>query len=388
MRRPIRPESVLVVVVLFAASCSSSAKSTARLRTPTSTTAAPATTTAPTDNAVYASPGPYKVGYTTLRMTDRFVDVWYPADPNAVEGKPKATYDQRTPLPPALKHFVPNAYNTVVTMDAYKDAAGSAKGPFPVVLFSHGAPAFRMASSGIDAGVASWGFVVVSVDYVERGEVTQFPGQKPVSLDEARDRRLMMASLDLVTRENNRPESALHGLIDVTRVASAGHSAGGTTAFDALTDPRVKVAVLWAPVIPTTPPAKKPTMIIGASQDIAVTPAILRKAYAALPVPKRWVEIGPAGHNSFTDLCLVTRAGGGSVKFAIDSHLIPPAAATIVLNGCGKTDLKSERFFPVVQHFTVAELRSAFGIDTQPVGLGDGITQAFPGITVTYRHQP
>jgi dienelactone hydrolase len=283
---------------------------------------------------------------------------------------------------------VPDAYNTVVTMEAYNDVAGSAKGPFPVVLFSHGASAFRMASSGIDAGIASWGFVVVSVDYVERGEVTQFPGQKPVSLDEERDRRLMLAGLDLVTGENDRSASVLHGLIDGTRVASAGHSVGGTTAFDALTDPRVKVAVLWAPAIPTTPPASKPTMIIGASNDIAVTPAILKKAYAALPVPKRWVEIGNAGHNSFTDLCLVTRAGGGSVKFAIDSHLIPPAAATILLNGCGETDLKSERFFPVVQHFTVTELRSVFGIDTQPVGLGDGITQAFPHIKVTYHHQP
>jgi len=76
------------------------------------------------------------------------------------------------------------------------------------------------------------------------------------------------------------------------------------------------------------------------------------------------------------------------VKWAIDNGQIAPAAATIVLNGCGPADLKSERFFPIVQHFTVAELRSAFGIDTKPVGLGDGITQAFPGIEVTYRHQP
>ncbi len=321
-------------------------------------------------------------------MTDRFVDVWYPADPDAGGGKPKATYDQRTPLPSALKHFVPDAYNTVVTMAAYKDVTGSAKGPFPVVLFSHGSPAFRMASSGLDAGIASWGFVVVSVDYLERGEVTQFPGEKPLSLDEPRDRRLMLASLDLVTGESDRSASVLHGLVDGTRVASAGHSAGGTTAFDALTDPRVKVAVLWAPAIPTTPPTNKPTMIIGASNDILVTPAILEKDYAKLPTPKRWVEIGNAGHNSFTDLCLVTRAGGGSVKFAIDSHLVPADEAPILLNGCGAADLKSERFFPVVQHFTVAELRSVFGIDTQPVGLSDGITRAFPRIKVTYRHQP
>ena len=85
-------------------------------------------------------------------------------------------------------------------------------------------------------------------------------------------------------------------------------------------------------------------------------------------------------------MCLITRAGGGPVKFAIDSHTLSHAAAKLFLNGCGKADLTPERFFPVVQHFTVAELRDVFRIDASPVGLGDGVTQAFPGVTVTYRH--
>jgi dienelactone hydrolase len=230
--------------------------------------------------------------------------------------------------------------------------------------------------------------VVVSVDYLERGQVTQFPGQSPVSLDATRDRRLMLASLDLVTAENDRSTSVLHGIVDASRVASVGHSAGGTTAFDALSDPRVKVTIGWAPANPSGPLPDKPTMIIGATGDIAVTPTVLAKAYAASPSAKRLVEIGPAGHNSFTDLCIVTKAGGGSLKYAIDNHLVPASATTILLNGCGKTDLPSEKFFPVVQHFTVAELRSVLGVDPQPVGLGDGVTRAFPGVTVRYRHQP
>ena len=58
-------------------SCSSSfcsrdrvarAQSAAPVRTAPSTTAATPSTTAPRGEAVYASPGPYKVGYTTLRM--------------------------------------------------------------------------------------------------------------------------------------------------------------------------------------------------------------------------------------------------------------------------------------------------------------------------------
>ena len=192
------------------------------------------------DVAKYAKAGPYKVGYTTLRMNDRFVDVWYPADAAAAKDKPKATYDQTTPLPENLKSFVPKEFNTVVTMEAYNDIAGSTKGPFPIVLYSHGATAYRMASSGLSAGIASWGFVVVSADYVERSVVTQLPGQSPLTLDSERDRRLMLASLDLVTGENDRSTSVLHGIVDDTRVAAVGHSAGGTTAFDALNDARVK----------------------------------------------------------------------------------------------------------------------------------------------------
>jgi hypothetical protein len=44
-------------------------------------------------------------------------------------------------------------------------------------------------------------------------------------------------------------------------------------------------------------------------------------------------------------------------------------------------------FWAVVQHFTVAELRTSLGIDAQPVGLGTGIANAFPGIKVTYEQQ-
>jgi dienelactone hydrolase len=350
--------------------------------------AAAATTSRSTDRAVYAEEGPYKVGYTTLRMDDRNVDVWYPAGERAARGRAKATYDQRTPLPTELKAIVPEEFNTAVTMAAYKDVAGSAKGPFPVVLYSHGAGAFRMASSALDVGVASWGFVVVSVDYVERGVVTQLPGQAPLTLDPVRDRRLMLASLDLVTRENRRPASLLHGLVDGTRVAAVGHSAGGTTAFDALDDPRVKAAVGWAPSPPSEAPADKPTMIIGATDDLGVTPAQLATNYESFGVPKRRVEIANAGHNSFTDLCEVTRNGGGFVGYAVQNQLVPPDLAKILLNGCEETALTPEQFWPVVQHFTIAELRVTLGVDEKPIGLGDSITRAFPGITVAYEHQP
>ena len=107
-----------------------------------------------------------------------------------------------------------------------------------------------------------------------------------------------------------------------------------------------------------------------------------------MPAPKRRVEIANAGHNSFTDLCVVTRNGGGLVQFAVQNHLVSEDVARVLLNGCEEGALKPEKVWPVVQHFTVAELRAALGIDSRPVGLGDDVSRAFKGITVTFEHQP
>jgi dienelactone hydrolase len=345
---------------------------------------------------VYASQGPFAVGYTTLHLADRDVAVWYPADGDAVTGKAKATYDQTTPLPDNLKGLVPAEFNTVTTMNAFADVAASTKGPFPIVLFSHGAGGYRLINSALDIGIASWGFVVVSADYLERGLVAQVTGagrqsssSSPSSDDRQqaadRDRTIMFDSLDLVERA---PE--LKSAVDGSRVAAVGHSAGGNTAFNALNDPRVAVAVGWAPVAPTGPPANKPTMIIGAGGDIALTPDVLTTEFTSFAAPKRFVEIGgpAAGHNTFTDLCDVIRTGKGLVEFARKNNLISGRLLDLAVNGCNATDLEPARFFGVVQHFTVAELRAAFGIDPSPVGLDDSITTAFGDIPVQYRHDP
>ncbi len=348
---------------------------------------------------MYAKPGPFKVGYTTLHLPNRDVAVWYPADTAAVVGKRKASYDQATPLPPKLKGLVPPKYNTVVTMDAYDAVRASVKGPFPVVLFSHGAGGYRLVNSALCVGIASWGFVVVSVDYLEHGLAAQVsslgkqtsrPSVSAMRKLAVLDRRLMSQGLDLAVRESRRTGSVLSGAVDGTRAAAIGHSAGGGTAFDVLSDPRVKVAIGWAPVPPSGTPVDKPTLIIGAGADIALTPAALAKTYASFPAPKRFVEIGGtrAGHDTFTDTCVVIRGGGGLVQFAVQNHFISPNLAKLATNGCSATDLEPHEFWAVVQHFTVAELRNVFGIDPQPVGLGNGITRAFPGIDITYQHQP
>jgi predicted dienelactone hydrolase len=369
----------IALLTLAVVACSSSSKSAS-----TPTTTAPSS---PANDPVYAKPGPYKVGYTKMRLPDRDVFVWYPADNAAVAGKTKYSYDQVTPLPPNLRGVLPAKYNDVVHTNSYEGVASSTKGPFPVVLFAHGLSAYPLVNSTSEIGIASWGFVVVSVDYIERDIVNQVSPKK-YPLDPGRDPRLLLASLDLVTKASAESSSLLHGAVDALKVGAVGHSLGGRGVFDALRDPRIAVAIGYAPVGPAGPPANKPTMFIGGALDNAVPPTEVAKTYDSFPPPKRRIEIANAGHNTFTDTCPVIRAGGGLIQFAIANHLVDKKLAELGFNGCNKNDLAPDRFLPIVQHFTVAELRDVLGIDPQPVGLGDGIVHAFPGVSLTYTHQP
>src|SRR4051812_2505280 len=119
------------LIALVLAACSSSSKSSS----PSDADAA-TTTTVPTDKPVYGEEGPYAVGYTTLSLPDRKVDVWYPVDKASVTTQKKVTYDQRAPLPDNLKPLVPDEFNNVTTMNAYQDLPASDNGPFPVFLFA------------------------------------------------------------------------------------------------------------------------------------------------------------------------------------------------------------------------------------------------------------
>ena len=67
---------------------------------------------------------------------------------------------------------------------------------------------------------------------------------------------------------------------------------------------------------------------------------------------------------------------------------IPESLLALAIDGCLPENLDPAVFWDVTTHFTVAHLRVAFGIDAAPVGLGDGVASAFPGVTMTYHHEP
>lgn len=115
-------------------------------------------------------------------------------------------------------------------------------GPFPVVVVNHGyIPADRYWI-GQDSGIfgdplAAHGFVSVAPNWPGYSGSGPAPPGLPAIVGE------LVAALDLVTSLSTLPQA------DLSRVAFIGHSnGGGITLLAMVVDPRVKAAVLFAPV--------------------------------------------------------------------------------------------------------------------------------------------
>ena len=200
-------------------------------------------------------------------------------------------------------------------------------GPFPLVLFSHGFAGYRLQSTFLTTHLASWGFVVASVEHPYRnltavfGDLSAFAGS--IGTDRSPDVEQLLGAIDIVKAESNDPNSAIHGLaVDTSHVGAVGHSLGGFAVFAAARDPRIESYVALAfpvggsfvdPTTPTTiggpaPPAKPSLLIAGTDDAIAPLPRV-EAAYASLPSPKRLTVIGGMTHLGFTDICALDAPG-------------------------------------------------------------------------------
>ncbi len=120
------------------------------------------------------------------------------------------------------------------------DQCGSGiAGPFPGIAFAHGFSMFGLSNGAADnAGngehLATWGYVVAI----------------PTLPDDAEQRTTVLRDvLAYLQTANDNSSSFLYHKIDTSRMATAGHSLGGTTALAAAArDSRVKAVVALDPV--------------------------------------------------------------------------------------------------------------------------------------------
>lgn len=159
----------------------------------------------------FAQPGPYAIGTTDFQIDDADrplnATVWYPTETQAAD---PITY--RLGILPVLQG------------QAVSDAP-PAEGSFPLVVFSHGLGGFRFQSLFLMEHLASFGFVVIAADHpgstiVDDSQIPLNYAQRPFD---------MLRLIDHAPQINDE----LAAIIDMDRIALAGHSFGGYTALAA-----------------------------------------------------------------------------------------------------------------------------------------------------------
>ncbi|MCJ7436511.1 MAG: dienelactone hydrolase family protein [Acidimicrobiia bacterium] len=352
----------------------------------------PAGVTAP-----FAKPGPFPVGVTTLDLGDRKIEVWYPADPKATNGKQPDTYFLRDRLPPAIAALLPADINPPKETTAFRDVAGSKRGPFPLVTFSHGAAGYREQSTFLTTHLASWGFVVASPEFLEFG-LTGALGQRPAA--PRTNVEVLQSTVERVREASASRPGVLSGLARKGKIGAVGHSAGARASIElAAADPSVATYVALAgdvgafsagettaSTLPAVVAPDIPSMFIAGREDGIADLARIKEYYASAPTPKRLVVITGSGHlNAFSDICTIGEGGGGVVAIAQQAGLpVPSQVARLGTDGCRAPALPSGAVQPVVKHYTVAQLRFALGFDKAPVGLAPRSAKQFGDVDVAY----
>jgi dienelactone hydrolase len=236
--------------------------------------------------------GPFGVGVREIRFTkpsavnpanERVLDtvVWYPTTHGA------------SPVDPQYRGV----------FDAPLEGSG---GPYPLLLFSHGSCGYPLQSTFLLPQLASYGYVVVAPPH-PGNTVFEYPacGTGPAQSASFVERPAdVLFVLDQVLALSGSPGSPLAGAIDPDRIGMSGHSFGGLTTYLVQErEPRIKVALPFAPAVLFDPALTVPSLTVVGEIDSVVDNVATRAAWERSRSPRYWAAIGDAGHYAFSDGC-------------------------------------------------------------------------------------
>jgi pimeloyl-ACP methyl ester carboxylesterase len=324
-----------------------------------------------------AARGPYAVGVTTRTLPEGgLVEIWYPADESAAGGS--ASYNVRDFLAPEIAALLTGDVDDSFVIDATRDAPAASDGPFPIVLFSHGASSFRTQSSHLAGHLASWGMVTASTDHPSRDLRNSLGGTaegQPPAADQMRSMRTYLTTLD--------DDPILGGALDNDRVALGGHSAGGGTIAEVALDEGILGYVSYASGLRDSVP-DVPSLFMAGELDAIIEASRTAEAFELAPPPSWLWVFEDAGHLAFSDLCAI---GGGDANLIVLAEaaglgaFIDERLRILATDGCDEPNRPVVDVWPGIDQASTGFYRWVFGIDAEPIGLDESVVTT--GVTVT-----
>jgi dienelactone hydrolase len=288
--------------------------------------------------------GTHPVGRTSLYLKDvsrpdpwvadaaareLMVSLWYPARPR---GERRAQYM----TPAESKIFlersgitgVPADLLSTVRTNAFTDAQPvGRRRSLPLVVLSPGFIQNRATLTALAEDLASHGYVVAGIEHTYESAAASLPDgrvatcvacqvdDQPGFWDKLGAGRAADVSFVLDQLTGPRPAWPGARLIDPSRIAMAGHSAGGASSIVAmLADPRLRAGIDMDGEVHTPIPAtglSRPFLFLGQAVHSPGGPETSwEDQWPHLTGWKRWLVVAGAVHTSFTDLTLLAEQLG------------------------------------------------------------------------------
>lgn len=218
--------------------------------------------------------GPFRVGTEVFHWTDTsrhepygktteyrqvVAQAWYPTE--ATHGREAAYFEEKGELPSmgGLPEFVfTGDFRNIATHGIVHAPVSAARKTWPILIFSPALEVPRELYTGLCTQVASRGYVVIAlsspyesaVSELANGEVVEsaFPSnpseEQLYELTKTRSADATFVLDELEKLSTLAPGSPLVGHLDLERVGMFGHSIGGASAIQALSeDPRFRVGI-------------------------------------------------------------------------------------------------------------------------------------------------
>ncbi|MCB9787961.1 MAG: hypothetical protein H6744_14850 [Deltaproteobacteria bacterium] len=312
--------------------------------------------------------GPFPVGVRTFEIDtlgyeDKprhlVVEVWYPATEEVRDG-PFESVDLRALAPPEVLAVVGDIQVPPIPMRQVRDAPiRAADGPYPMVMFSHGAFGIRFQSPFWTAYLASHGYVVAAMDHTGNTLFDMIlaggynnEGIVLSALDRPYDVR---GTVDAMLERNATEGDFFEGTIIPDRLGMSGHSFGGLATFMAgMEIPGMKAAVPMAPATSVLQVMGYdirdfpiPVMLMADATDKTLDPAVeMYKAYDRLPAPKYLFDLLQGGHFTYSDICLLELKD-------IAAQLEISGADNALGDGCGEANVPTSVAHPIIRQFGI-----------------------------------